>query len=190
MPTQHLDEATFLARLAAFADKPSPAEATALAQQGDERALPALVRAMTDTMEGPEVVRYREAVRALGTAGRLQAWLGRDVAARRVAAHALTGRDPAHAPLIQRALRDEDDQVRAIARRSLRSWVASPGMHALFLDALGHPDARVRLLAAEGLGKLGTAADAPALHAALEREDDDRTRDRVAWALERLEDGE
>jgi HEAT repeat protein len=186
MPT--LDEATLLARIAAFARRPTTDEALALAHIGDERALPALVRAMTDTMEGQDVVRYRQAVRALASAPLLQRWLAAEVDARRVAAHALTAHDPEHAPLIGQALRDEDDQVRAIARRSLRAWTASPALHDLFRDTLTHADPRVRLLAAEGLGKLGRADDLPALHAALEAETDDRARDRLAWAIERVED--
>jgi len=43
-----LDEPTFLARLAAFSQKPSAAEALALAAEADDRALPALVKAMLD----------------------------------------------------------------------------------------------------------------------------------------------
>lgn len=182
-----LDEPTFLARLAAFAEKPSAAEALALAAEGDERALPALVKVMNDVMEGPDAVRYRDAVRTLATLPVLAAHLAGDAPRRRVAAHALTGRNPEHAALIGQCLRDEDDQVRAIARRALRSWTNSPQIHDLFVDALKHTDARVRLLAAEGLGKLGTAADLPALGAALEHEQDDKTRDRIAWAYEKLE---
>lgn len=182
-----LDE-VFLARLAAFTTRPTPAEAQALAAAGDERALPALVQAMTDTMEGQDVVRYRQAVRTLATVPLLQRWLAGELDARRVAAHALTAHDPGHAPLIAQALRDPDDQVRAIARRSLRAWTASPALHDLFSQTLGHDDPRVRLLAAEGLGKLGGAADLPALRAAFEAETDALTRDRLAWAIERLED--
>ncbi len=186
MPT--LDEATLLARIAAFTRRPTTDEALALAQLGDERALPALIAATTDTMEGQDVVRYRQAVRALASAPLLRRWLAGDLEARRVAAPALTAHDPEHAPLIGQALRDADDQVRAIARRSLRAWTASPALHELFREVLGHADPRVRLLAAEGLGKLGRADDLPALHAALAAEADDRARDRLAWAIERLED--
>jgi len=184
---KHLDDTTFLARLAAFAGNPSPAEALALAAEADDRALPALVKAMTDTMEGPDAARYRDAVRLLATVPVLTDWLARDVASRRVAAHALTARDPDHAALIGASLLDDDDQVRAIARRSLRSWTASPQMRELFISALYHADPRVRLLAAEGLGKIGTAADVELLGKVLEAETDDKTRDRVAWALEKLE---
>lgn len=185
---KHLDEATFLARLAAFSAKSTPAEALALAQLGDERALPALIDAMTDTMEGEDISRYREAVRDLVDPPLLQRWLKGDVDARRVAAHALSAHDPLHAPLIADALVDLDDQVRAIARRSLRAWTASPALHQLFRGALTNPDARVRLLAAEGLGKLGRHEDVELLGEALETEADDQTRDRIAWALEKLED--
>lgn len=184
---QHLDEPTFLARLAAFTAKPTPAEAVALAAEADARALPALIQAMTATMEGPDAARYREAVRALATLPVLTAYLAQDIEHRRVAAHALTGRDPDHAALIGQCLLDDDDQVRAIARRALRSWTASPQMHDLFVKALGHTDPRVRLLAAEGLGKLGSAADLETLHHALDHETDDKARDRISWALEKLE---
>ena len=184
---KHLDDATFLARLAAFSQKPRPAEALALAGLGDERALPALVAAMTDTMEGSDVVRYREAVRALASTPLLQRWLAGDLDARRVAAKALTAHDASHVPLIARALRDEDDMVRAIARRSLRAWSASPALYDLFREALANPDPRVRLLAAEGLGKLGGPADVAALNDALAAETDDAARDRIAWAVEKLE---
>jgi HEAT repeat protein len=184
---KHLDEPTFLARLAAFTARPTPPEALALATEGDERALPALVHAMTATMEGPDAARYREAVRTLGTVPVLTDWMAHDVADRRVATHALTARDPEHAALIGMALLDDDDQVRAIARRTLRSWTASPQMHDLFLSALHHADPRVRLLAAEGLGKLGSSVDLEILHIALEHETDDKTRDRIAWAVEKLE---
>lgn len=187
MPTQH-DEATLLARLAAFARKPAPTDALALAQTGDERVLPALVEAMTDTMEGQDVVRYRQAVRLLATTPLLTRWLAGTLEQRRVAAHALTAHDPEHAPLIGQALRDGDDQVRAIARRSLRAWTASPALHDLFRDTLTHPDPRVRLLGAEGLGKLGRASDLPALEAALAAESDDNARDRLGWAIQRIED--
>lgn len=187
---KHLDEATFLAHLAAFAAKPTPDAATALAAEDDPRALPALVEAMTDTMEGPDVVRYREAVRAVATVPVLSAYIAQDIEHRRVAAHALTARNPEHAALIGRCLKDEDDQTRAIARRALRSWVACPQVHDLFVESLQHPDARVRLLAAEGLGKLGTPADLPPLQAALDQEADDKTRDRLAWAVEKLENAE
>ena len=187
MPKQ-LDEATFLARLAAFTQRPTPAEAQRLADEGDERALPALVKAMTDTMEGQDVVRYRQSVRTLATTPLLQRWLAGDLDGRRVAAHALTAHDPEHAPLIGLALRDADDQVRAIARRSLRAWTASPALHDLFRETIGHPDPRVRLLAAEGLGKLGRNDDLPALTTAFEAETDGPARDRLAWAIERIED--
>ena len=183
MPTQ-LDDA----RLAAFTTRPTPTEAQALAATGDERALPALIQAMTDTMEGRDIVGYRQAVRTLASAALLTRWLAGDLDARRVAAHALTAHDPAHAPLIGQALHDPDDQVRAIARRSLRAWTASPALHHLFSQTLAHADPRVRLLAAEGLGKLGGPADLPQLHAALDAETDDAARDRLAWAIERLED--
>ena len=183
-----LDEATFLARLAAFIKRPNSAEAQQLADVGDERALPALVAAMADTMEGQDVVRYRQAVRTLASAPLLRRLLGGELEARRTAAHALTAHDPTHAPLIGLALRDEDDQVRAIARRSLRAWTASPALHDLFRDTLGNPDPRVRLLAAEGLGKLGEPADLPALTASLAAETDSPARDRLAWAIERIED--
>lgn len=186
MPT-HLDETTFLARLEAFTRKPTPDDALALAAEADERALPALVRAMTDTMEGQSAARYREAVRQLATVPILTDMLARDVASRRVAAHALTARNHEHAALIGAALLDEDDQVRAIARRSLRSWTASPQMHDLFISTIYHADPRVRLLGAEGLGKLGTKADLELLNKALENETDDKARDRLAWAVEKLE---
>ena len=78
-----LDEATLLARIAAFAAKPTPDGATALAQTGDERTLPALVQAMTDTMEGQDVVRYRQAVREVGTAPVLRRMLAGALADRR-----------------------------------------------------------------------------------------------------------
>lgn len=185
---KHLDEATFLARLAAFKSKPSAAEALALARLGDERALPALVAAMTDTMEGPDVSRYREAVRTLADLPLLQRWLAGDLESRRVAAHALSAHDAKHAPLIAAALVDPDDQVRAIARRSLRAWTASPALLQLFRGALTNPDARVRALAAEGLGKIGGREDIAALGRALETEADDNARDRLSWALEKLED--
>lgn len=186
-----LDDSTLLAKIDAFKTKPTPAGAAALAQTGDERVLPALVQAMTDTMEGADVVRYRQAVRQVGTAAVLRRWLAgdsSDLESRRVAAHALTAHDPDHAPLIGLGLQDEDDQVRAICRRSLRSWTASPALHDLFLATLDHADPRVRLLGAEGLGKLGRSADLPRLNAALEAESDDATRDRLVWAIERIED--
>lgn len=185
---KHLDDATLLARLAAFARKPSPTEAIALAKLGDERALPPLVAAMTDAMEGADVSRYREAVRNLADLPLLQRWLRGDLAARRVAAHALSAHDARHAPLIADALVDADDQVRAIARRSLRAWTASPALHQLFRGALTNPDPRVRLLAAEGLGKIGDREDLAHLSKALETEADDNARDRLSWALEKLED--
>lgn len=185
---KHLDDATFLARLAAFTSKPSPTEALALARLGDERALPALVAAMTDSMEGQDVSRYREAVRTLAELPLLQRWLAGDLEARRVAAKALSAHDPRHAPLIAAALVDPDDQVRAIARRSLRAWTASPALLQLFRGALTNPDARVRVLAAEGLGKLGRREDIAGLTAALETEADDSARDRMSWALQKLED--
>ncbi len=187
MPTPS-DEATLSESLAAFTRRPTPDAAHRLAATGDERALPALVRAMNDTMEGPDVVRYRQAVRTLATVPLLERGLAGALETRRTAAHALTAHDPAHAPLIGLALRDSDDQVRAIARRSLRAWTASPALHDLFHDTLAHDDPRVRLLAAEGLGKLGRPADLPALNAALTRETDISARDRLAWAIERIED--
>lgn len=187
MPKQ-LDDATFLARLTAFTNKPSPAEALALAKLGDPRALPALVDAMTDAMEGQDVSRYREAVRTLADLPLLQRWLAGDLTGRRVAAQALSAHDARHAPLIAAALVDPDDQVRAIARRSLRAWTASPALLQLFRGALSNPDARVRVLAAEGLGKIGERGDIATLTSALETEADDSARDRMAWALEKLED--
>jgi len=187
MPTQ-LDDATFLARLTAFTNKPSPAGALALAKLGDPRALPALVDAMTDAMEGQDVSRYREAVRTLADLPLLQRWLAGDLAGRRIAAQALSAHDARHALLIAAALVDPDDQVRAIARRSLRAWTASPALLQLFRGALTNPDARVRVLAAEGLGKIGERGDIATLTIALETEADDSARDRMAWALEKLED--
>ncbi len=185
---KHLDDATILARLAAFTRRPTPTEALALAHLGDERALPPIVAAMTDAMEGQDVSRYREAVRTLADLPLLQRWLAGDLDARRVAAHALSAHDAKHAPLIADALVDADDQVRAIARRSLRAWTASPALHQLFRGALTNPDARVRLLAAEGLGKIGDHDDIARLNHALETETDDNARDRLSWAAEKLED--
>lgn len=186
MPSTHDDNLD--ARLQNFAATPSPAAAKEIAALHDDRALPALVQAMVDAMEGSDAVLYREAVRELATPAVLAKYMAGDLESRRVATHALSARFAEHVPLIAQGLRDVDDQVRAIARRALRSWSASPALHDLFLEALGHADARVRLLAAEGLGKLGKAADLPALEAALEGEADDRTRDRLAWAIERIED--
>ena len=186
MPKQ-LDDATFLARLTAFTNKPSPAGALALAKLGDPRALPALVDAMTDAMEGQDVSRYREAVRTLQAQGVVRSSVG-DRAGRGIAAQALSAHDARHAPLIAAALVDPDDQVRAIARRSLRAWTASPALLQLFRGALTNPDARVRVLAAEGLGKIGERGDIATLTTALETEADDSARDRMAWALEKLED--
>lgn len=175
-------------QIQAFTANPSPAAARALAARHDDAALPALVQAMNDFMEGPDAVAYREAVRAVATPAVLAKWMAGDLEARRTAAHALSARFPDHVPFIAQGLRDVDDQVRAICRRSLRSWSSSPGLHDLFLEAVRHDDPRVRLLAAEGLGKLGRAGDLPALQAALDAEQDDRTRDRLAWAIERIED--
>ncbi|PCC71141.1 HEAT repeat domain-containing protein [Nannocystis exedens] len=177
----------FASRVQAFADNPSPAAARALAAEHDDRAFAALVEAMNDFMEGPDAVAYREAVRTVATPAVLAKWMAGDLDARRTAAHALSARFPEHVPFIAQGLRDPDDQVRAICRRSLRSWSSSPGLHDLFLEAVRHEDPRVRLLAAEGLGKLGKPADLPALQAALDAEQDDRTRDRLAWAVERIE---
>lgn len=184
MPTRDPD---LDSQLHAFAQSPSPAAAKALAERHDDSALPALVQAMNDLMEAPDAVAYREAVRTLATPEVLTKWMAGDLDARRIAAHALSARFPAHVPLIARGLRDDDDQVRAICRRSLRSWSSSPVLHDLFLESLQHDDPRVRLLAAEGLGKLGKAADLLALQTALDAEADDKTRDRLAWAIERIE---
>lgn len=185
MPTS---DATFLKQLGEFTTKPSPEAARALAAHKDDRALPALVKAMVDFMEGPDSVAYREAVRTLATPAVLNKWMSAELEARRTAAQALSARYPEHVPMIALGLKDADDQVRAICRRALRSWIASPALRDLFLESLRHPDQRVRLLAAEGLGKLGRPDDLPALSAALDAESDDRTRDRLAWAIERLED--
>lgn len=182
------DDSTFLTRLAAFRERPTPTEAEALADEADERALPALVAASTDVMEGDEGAVYRAALRRLSGAVDLGRWLAGDLEARRVAAHCLDARLVAHVPLIRAALHDSDDQVRSIARRSLRAWRASPELHALFVDLLRHDDPRVRQIAAEGVAKIGGHADAGALAAAVEAEADERTRDRLAWALEVVED--
>ncbi len=181
------DDTTFQAELAAFTAQPTTTRALVLAGGGDERALPALVAAMNDAMEGQDIVAYRQAVRMLATPGLLQRWLDNDLAARRVAAHALTAHDPEHAPLIAKALADPDDQVRAISRRTLRAWTASPPLHQLMRNAIGHDDPRVRALAAEALGKLRSTADLDLLRGALDRESDDHARGRVAWALECIE---
>lgn len=185
MPTQ---DPNFVRQLSDFASGPSPEAAAALAAHKDERALPALVQAMTDHMESDKAVAYREAVRTVATPAVLHKWMSGDLASRRVAAQALSARITDHVPMLALGLKDADDQVRAICRRALRSWSASPALKDLFLEALRHDDPRVRLLAAEGLGKLGKRTDVPALEAALEAEADDRTRDRIAWALERLDD--
>lgn len=185
MPTQ---DANFLSSLSEFAAHPSAEAAAALAAHKDDRALPALVQAMVDHMESDRGVAYREAVRALATPAVLAKWMAGDLESRRVAAQALSARFAEHVPLIGLGLKDADDQVRAVCRRALRSWSASPALKDLFLESLQHADARVRLLAAEGLGKLGKRDDVPALTAALEAESDDRTRDRLAWAIERLDD--
>jgi hypothetical protein len=184
-----LDDSTLLARIAAFAEKPTPAGAAALAQTGDERALPALVQAMTDTMEGTDVVRYRQAVREVGTTDVLARWLTGDLDARRVAAHALTAHDPEHAPLIGLGLQDPDDQVRAIARRSLRAR----GPPALRCTTSSSPPSPRRPARAPARRRGPRQArrpgpTSPQLNVALEAETDDATRDRIAWALEKLED--
>lgn len=189
MPT-HSDTPDLATLLREFIANPSPAAAKAIAADHDERALPALVKAMNDFMEGPDALAYREAVRTLATPEVLAKYMVGDLDGRRAASHALSARFAEHVPLIALGLRDADDQVRAIARRALRSWSASPALHDLFLEAVRHDDPRVRLLAAEGLGKLGKPADVPALQAALEAEADDKTRDRIAWAIERIEDGD
>lgn len=178
----------FASQVQAFTDSPSPAAAKALAAAHDDRAFAALVQAMNDFMEGPDAIAYREAVRTAATPAVLAKWMAGDLEQRRTAAHALSARFAEHVPFIAQGLRDVDDQVRAVCRRALRSWSSSPVLHDLFLEAVRHDDPRVRLLAAEGLGKLGRAADLPALQAALDAEQDDRTRDRLAWAIERIED--
>lgn len=187
MPTQ---DANFLRKLDEFAAHPSTAVAASLAAAKDDRALPALVKAMVDHMESDRGAAYREAVRALATPVVLAKWMAGDVDARRVAAQALSARFADHVPLLALGLKDADEQVRAVCRRALRSWAASPALKDLFVESLRHADARVRLLAAEGLGKLGKRADVAALTTALEAETDDRARDRLAWAIERLDDDE
>lgn len=171
-------------QIAAFLARPTPAAAEALAAVGDERALPALVAVAGDAMEGDEALRYRDAVRTLATRERLARWLAADdVDERRVAAHCLSARISEHVPLIATALRDDDAQVRAIGRRALRSWRASPALHDLFVDLLGHADPRVRLAAALGLEKIGKARDAAALRAAAARESDAQAQAKIAAAL-------
>ncbi len=180
------DEATFAAKLAAFTKLPDAAAALDLARQGDERAFEAIVKASVDYMEGPEGIAYREALRALAAPELLARWLGRGVDDRRTASLALTAREPDHVPLIRKALGDADDAVRAIARRSLRSWRRSDGLRDLARELLGHGDARVRAEAAEILGGMADKADLNPLRDALAGETDARTRGHLTRAIERI----
>lgn len=180
------DEATFTAKLAAFVKLPDATAALDLARQGDERAFEAIVKASVDYMEGPEGIAYREALRALATPELLARWLGRGVNERRTAALALTAREPDHVTLIRKALADEDDAVRAIARRSLRSWRRSDALHGLARELLVHSDARVRAEAAEILGGMADKADVNPLRDALGRETDARARTLLTRAIERI----
>ncbi|MEZ4451074.1 MAG: HEAT repeat domain-containing protein [Nannocystaceae bacterium] len=187
---ERLDEAALRRRLEEFRARPTAAGAEALAGVDDDRVLPALVGASTDAMEGEEAVRLREALRRAATVPRLTRGLASaDVDARRVAAHCLSARIIEHVPLLAVALRDADAQVRAIARRALRSWRTSPALHDLFVELLGHDDPRVRLAAALGLEKIGRPADAPALKRALAAETDAPARERMSAALQAVERG-
>jgi hypothetical protein len=180
------DEATFTAKLSAFIQLPDAVAALDLARQGDERAFEAIVKASVDYMEGPDGVAYREALRALATPELLARWLGRGVNERRTAALALTAREPAHVALIRKALADADDAVRAIARRSLRSWRRGDALHGLARELLAHGDARVRAEAAEILGGMADRADVDTLRDALAGETDARTRGHLTRAIERI----
>jgi HEAT repeat protein len=186
MPTR-TTAATLSAQLADFARRPTPEAARALARSGADTALPALVAASQDVMEGELATALRAAVRAVATPELLTRWIAdADVARRRVAAHALSARYEAHVPMLAKALSDADDEVRAIARRALASWVRSDALHALFRDLLAHTDPRVRALAAEALGALGDAHDAPLVSAAIAREGDERARHALERAVARL----
>jgi HEAT repeat protein len=182
----HWDEATFQATLAQFLEKPTPTTALALAGQGDERALPALVDAARDLMEGTDSLDYEEALLRLGRPDLLARWLTGSVEQRRTAAQVLSARLAEHVPLLSQALQDPDDQVRAIARRALTSFVRSEPLRQLFLSLLAYSDVRIRLLAAEGLGKIGKGEDVPSLQGALALESDEKARHVLEQSLVRL----
>jgi len=179
--------ASIPAQLEAFALRPTPEAARALGGSDADEAFAPLVAAAQDAMEGELATALRAAVRTLATPERLARWVNDpDVAKRRVAAHALSARHEAHAPLLAKALRDADDEVRAVARRALTSWVRSDALHALMRDLVGHDDARVRALAADALGALGDAGDGPRVTAALAAESDERARHALERAAARL----
>jgi len=174
--------------LETFARAPTPEGAHALGASGSDEALPALVAASQDVMEGELALAIRTALRTLATPRRLARWLkDPDVTRRRAAAHALSARYEAHVPLLARALRHEDAQVRAVARRALTAWTRSEALHALMRELLAHDDARVRALAADALGALGDARDSARVARALEREPDEHARHALERALAKLE---
>ena len=186
MPTRP-SAASLPAQLEAFALRPTPEAARALGESGADDAFAPLVAAAQDAMEGELAVALRAAVRTLATPDRLARWgSDPDVAKRRVAAHALSARYEAHAPLLAKALRDSDDEVRAVARRALASWVKSDALHALMRELLAHDGPRVRALAADALGPLGDAGDATKVTAALAKEADERARHALERAAARL----
>jgi len=179
--------ATLAAKLTDFARAPTPEAALALGRSGAEEALPALVAASRAYPEGPVAAKYRAAIRAAATPELLARWIADpDVARRRVAAHALSARYEEHVPMLAKALRDDDAEVRAIGRRALASWARSDALHALLRDLLAHDDPRVRALAAEALGALGDPHDAPLVAAAIAREADERARHALERAVARL----
>jgi HEAT repeat protein len=178
---------TFTTKLAEFARAPTPRAAHALAAHGTEEALPALITASRDYMEGPEAVEFRAAMRTLATPALLSRWIADvDVARRRLAAHCLSARYKDHVPMIATALRDTDAEVRAIARRSLTAWTRSEALHGLMRALVTHDDARVRAIAAEALATLGDRRDARSLADALTHEADERTRHVIERAVAAL----
>lgn len=146
----------------------------------------------------PYVVREAAAV-ALGERGDTEAvrqLVGRltdpHAGVRRVAAEALGKlEDPEALPGLLEAMADADPDVRKAAERSLRALVAvdHPDTVSELLGGLRHPAARVRLIAAEHLGRLGAReASGPLTDLLNNRSEADGVREAAATALGRIRD--
>jgi HEAT repeat protein len=163
------------------------AAADALARMGSEGAIDAMFSVLESAEAGLGLA-LAEALRAMNAgavlAGRLSS--GDDEVRRTAALFLVRLGDSQTAEALIRACADPDAKVRSQVCQAL-ARLEAPGVLDALRGRLGDPSPDVRSMAAYGVAARGAAADAAAVSAALDAEEDPVARTFLRQALRRLE---
>jgi hypothetical protein len=152
--------------------------ASALAELGDVRALPALVKAYDSRMEGGKGC-LLQAMQALGPVAAAPTLVAD--AATATSGYRLMGMfpDDSHLPLLVAGVTTPDARQRFVVLRALSTQLQTERWEAAMIGLLEHPAVDVRSSAIEALSRRTGDVVHAALSARRERETDDRLRARL-----------